>query len=236
MPTVAGLKRRAYAHIRSKLVRGDFSPGRGLSNRALARELGISPVPIREAICQLEAEGVLEQRPQSGTYPRVLSRQEWLHLFELREVLEGNAAYHAAARVTPRQLARMQKACDRFQRIIDRVVAGKYATYEGPLAAQLSECELPFHTTILEAAGNPIAMRIIDQFQVISIALEAMRRLIAPMGPELIERLEENQREHLAILRALKAGDGDAARAAVIRHFTSGRRWILIDVERSKTK
>ena len=91
------LKDRAYQYVRAKLAVGDFLPGRGLSDRTLAKEMGVSRTPVREAIRQLETEGFVVQVRGSGTYPRRLTEEEIVELYDLRELLEGYAAARAGS-------------------------------------------------------------------------------------------------------------------------------------------
>jgi DNA-binding GntR family transcriptional regulator len=104
----ASLKQRAYDHIRQKLMSGVLIGGSRISDAELAEEIGISRTPVREAIIQLETEGVIEQIPRFGSFIRMLSREELIHLYELREVLEGHNAAMAAERATPEEVRRLE--------------------------------------------------------------------------------------------------------------------------------
>src|SRR5262245_5901602 len=97
----------AYDHIRSKLVQGALETG-DLSEPILARELGISRTPIREAIRQLESEGLLEQRAKQGTYIRRPDRHELEEIYQVRILLEPYAAGEAAQRCTAADLRDLQ--------------------------------------------------------------------------------------------------------------------------------
>ena len=114
-------KQRAYDHIRDKLMVGELAAGCRLSNRALAREIGISIIPVREAISQLVSEGLLEHKPRVGTFVVEPSRQEIAELCELREALEAYAASRAAERISDGELAEMQRCCDAMDVILEEV-------------------------------------------------------------------------------------------------------------------
>jgi DNA-binding GntR family transcriptional regulator len=137
-------------------------------------------------------------------------------------------------RITRRQLAGMRLQCDRFQRLIDDVVAGKYRRMEGDLNMRLSDCELGFHSTLVKAGGNPMVSKMLQQFQILGQVFEAMRNLAPPLDAQMVARLEENQREHLEILKALRRGDAEAAREALVRHFATGLRLCLMDLARDR--
>lgn len=108
----------AYERIRDALRKGAFQPGEGLRTRTLAKALGVSTTPVREALARLVAQKVLAVDPVNGTpYVPVITREQLLEIFELREVLEQLAAQHAAENITDEEMrhldtlrARMKKA------------------------------------------------------------------------------------------------------------------------------
>ena len=72
----ATLKQRAYNHIRRQVMTGRLSPGARLCNRGLAKEIGVSLIPVREAISQLVSEGLAEHRPRLGAFVVRVGREE----------------------------------------------------------------------------------------------------------------------------------------------------------------
>src|SRR5687768_18315906 len=83
---------RVIAEMRRRIIRGDIQPGEPLSELALAEEFGVSRTPVREALKQLQTEGLIEIRPRVGTFVTTPSRREITELFEMKELLEGAAA------------------------------------------------------------------------------------------------------------------------------------------------
>ena len=108
------LKKLAYDHIRMNLFNGNLSPGMLLSPVTLAKEIGVSHTPVREAISQLESEGLVEQLPRVGARVKVIDRRELEELFDLREMLEGGAAAKAAERITAGEIAELRDLSERF--------------------------------------------------------------------------------------------------------------------------
>src|SRR5258708_8809424 len=108
-PTSIGEK--AYQYLRGKILSGEFSPGTALSEASLARELGNSRGPLREAIRRLTGEGFLRQTPSGGSVVVDFSRRDVAELYELREALEvyavGKAAEH---RLRPAELETLEHA------------------------------------------------------------------------------------------------------------------------------
>jgi DNA-binding GntR family transcriptional regulator len=82
------IRERAYGYIQQKIINGDYPAGRAISELALSKELGSSRTPIREAIGQLVAEGLVELIPNRGAVVAQFGRNDVLELFELREALE----------------------------------------------------------------------------------------------------------------------------------------------------
>jgi len=99
-PSRAGLAEQAYLSIRERILRGQLALGSVLSRRRLAEELGMSMLPLTEAVQRLQAEGLLESRPQVGTRVRIPSEQDVRELFIIREALESQSARMFAERAS----------------------------------------------------------------------------------------------------------------------------------------
>lgn len=129
--------------IREAIMDGRLAPGQRLKEEELARELGISRTPVREALLILQTDGLVEASPNRGATVRSYDLDDLGDLYMLRAALEGVAARLAAERATPRELAKLRRSCDRFD-----AVAG-----EGSLNDLVRE-NLVFHDAILDIAGN----------------------------------------------------------------------------------
>src|SRR5215471_2246502 len=101
--SMASLAEQAYLSIRERILRGQLALGQVLSRRRLAEELGMSMLPITEAVQRLQAEGLLESRPQVGTRVRIPGEQDVRELFIIREALESQSARIFAERATMAQ-------------------------------------------------------------------------------------------------------------------------------------
>jgi GntR family transcriptional regulator, rspAB operon transcriptional repressor len=97
-PALQGLPQQAYRAIREQILRGRFVLGSAISRRRLAAELGMSIVPISDAIQRLVQEGLIESRPQVGTRIRIPSETDIRDRFVVREALESQAARLLVAR------------------------------------------------------------------------------------------------------------------------------------------
>ena len=104
---------QAYAAIRENILRGHLRPGTPLSRRRLAEELGMSIVPIAEALRRLEDDRLVESRARAGTRVRIHTDDDVRELYELREALESQSARLFSQRATPGQrLERRRRAAD----------------------------------------------------------------------------------------------------------------------------
>ena len=128
--------------IREAILDGRLDPGSRLKEEELARELGISRTPVREALLMLQAEGLIETTPNRGAVVRTHDAEDLIDLYQLRALLEGYAARQAAARVTEAELEMLRESCDRFDKIA------------GDDFRELVKENLLFHSAIHAAAGS----------------------------------------------------------------------------------
>ncbi len=104
-----------YKILRERIEQSQYAPSQRLVIDSIARELGISQVPIREAIRRLEAEGLVLYSANSGPFVAPVSREQWFQLMEMLAVLEGYATAAAAARIGPAEIKLLRKIKDRME-------------------------------------------------------------------------------------------------------------------------
>src|ERR1700683_4969517 len=108
-----GLAGEAYVTVRERILRGDLAIGQVISRRKVAAELGMSFLPVSEALLRLEHEGLLESRPRAGTRVRVPTRHDVQGHYVVREALEVQAAMLFATRSTPDERSELMKLAAR---------------------------------------------------------------------------------------------------------------------------
>jgi len=108
-PEDSSLAGEAYLVVRQRILRGELPIGRSISRRRLASELGMSFLPVSEALLRLEFEGLLESRPRAGTRVRIPTPQDVRGNYLVREALEGQAARLFAEAATAEEMAELQK-------------------------------------------------------------------------------------------------------------------------------
>ncbi|GAA2632512.1 GntR family transcriptional regulator [Dactylosporangium fulvum] len=186
----------AYREIRGRIIDGRYGPGHRLVLSSLARELDVSPVPVREAIRRLEAEGLVHFERNVGARVATLQNEEWERLVEMLALLDGYAFAAAAPCVTAEQIteARALNAALR---------AGAAAR---PLDhGQLMALHRRFHRTIYGCCPNRYMIEALDG---IWARIDASR-VLASLYPEV--RLPAAVDEHDALLDLLESGAHDAA-------------------------
>lgn len=188
------------AQLRERLARGALRPGDQIRQEILADELGLSVVPVREALKTLEAEGQVEYFPHRGYFVARLDIEELTEAYRIRELLEAEAVARAVPRLADEDLARLAEAI----RDIDKHARA------GDLSA-VTAANRRFHFTLFEAAGMP---RLANFIRILWDATEAYRSLYFAEQAHL--RLIN--REHRAILKAIRAGDVAEAVALAGRH------------------
>lgn len=137
----------AYSHIKVRLIRGEFAPGMRLTEQQFASDVGSSRTPVREALRRLVAEGLLEFKPNVGTFVRTWTIKEIGELFDLRVLLESEVAAAAAENIAADEI-------DHLSALQDRVESNGVDLAIGNLG-RISELNREFHRIIAQASNNP---------------------------------------------------------------------------------
>lgn len=214
------LSRQIARQLGDQIARGKIEVGAKLPTETRLCELfGVSRTAVREAIALLRSQGLIET--QRGVGSRVVGRErrhaspvrhirattveEILQVLELRMGLEPQAASLAAQRHTPQEAQRLQTAHSRFVEACRR-------------GGQARQEDYRFHRTIIEATHNPCFLALYQPLH--QEAIPRARLLAGEMEEDAVGGyLERIEHEHEAVLMAILSGDGDAAFAAMQRHF-----------------
>ncbi|HUK32579.1 MAG TPA: GntR family transcriptional regulator [Vicinamibacterales bacterium] len=136
----ASLAASAYAHVRRRIMRGEMSIGESVSRRKVAAELGMSFLPVSEALLRLEFEGMLESRPRAGTRVRIPSREDVQGHYLVREILEAEAARRFAAHATRSERAGLMRMAARVDALAVKKGRGPYLAMHHRLHSRIAEC------------------------------------------------------------------------------------------------
>ncbi len=196
---------RVHERLRGDILAGRIAQGERLKISDLARRYGLSHMPVREALQQLQGEGLVELLPNRGASVRRMDARFVRDIFDIRAALESFLAARAADEITPIQLAELER--------IEAAYQG--AAARGDLAERVALNQL-FHRTISIVSGNVEAVRLLDLHAGLVGALRV--RFGYAEG-----RTEEIRREHAALLDALARHDGAAAAAIHAEHVRHAR-------------
>lgn len=212
-----GLRDRVYELVLETLMRSDIEPGSRLSIDTVARDLNVSPTPVREALVLLERTGLVTREAHKGyRIAPPISDGQLEALFDTRLVLEGGAtelAARNAATVVP-QLEQALAA----QREVTKRVKSAARTAEIPVALlrEYFDADWNFHHVIFEGTHNPF---LLDMSEAISTRVHRMRQSVQTG----ISDADDAVTEHAAVLDAFKGGDPGIAGAAMRDHIEKVR-------------
>src|ERR1700730_17197961 len=145
------LGEEVYETLKALVMEHSLAPGDRINIDALARELDVSPTPVREALGRLESDGLVRKRPLAGyTVTPLLSRQEFTDMFDMRLVLEGTAARWAAQRADPSQRELIQAEA------ATTMTPGEPDADGWSSHAAFTKLDARFHDVVAEATGNPL--------------------------------------------------------------------------------
>jgi DNA-binding GntR family transcriptional regulator len=197
------LRQSVYEALVELVIAGRLSPGQHLVETELARQLGVSRQPVREALHRLEAEGWVDLRPNQGAFVHVPTDQEVDQLLDVRELLEVETARLAARAVTADHMARLRAICR----------DGEAAVAAGDTERFVS-LNNSFHAALAEIAGNAV---LAELSAIVGRRSRWYYRLVAPM------REHESSAEHMSMVEAIEAGDGEQAAKVARGHVERTR-------------
>ncbi len=218
-PAGLTLAQHAYFVIQERILKGDFPLGAPLSRRRLATELGMSLIPVNEALQSLENDGLVESRPRVGTRVCQPSAQEIRDRYQVREALETQVARLFAERASPAariQLLGMAKDLDAmFGNIAAPPAAGREFLFS------VHSLHRRFHLHIAESTGCNALCNAIEHNHVLVFNwlydISAQRPALPPHF-------------HQSLVEALNSGDVDVADAAMRAHIRQGLETVLEEI------
>lgn len=209
------LSAKVYQDLREMIMSGQLQPGERLTLAGMAAALGTSAMPVREAINKLAADEALEILPNKSVRVPVMTRSRFQELVVIRLVVEGLAVETAAKRITAEQLTRLAGLEQAFCREI---------ALDEPDVNQLIQINKQFHFTAYAAAQMPALISLIEGLwlrigPVLNLHLRNSRSRRGSNPPAV--------KAHSALLDALRAGDGAAAKTALAMDINSAAEVIL---------
>ncbi len=190
-----------YERLLSKILEQELAPGTLVSELSLAKELGVSRTPVHRAVRELIADGLVVERGRRRPVIAKFSGEDVTDLFEMRKLLEGEAAFRAATRIDRQTLLLLRASADQIRRNLRR----------SDLLDRWTAFDETFHKKIARSAGSARLLADIGRYRLIHRGLNKtlFTRELVPQA--LLE--------HGAILDALERRDPAGARDAMTRHI-----------------
>lgn len=205
MSKTSSLSHQVVDDLRRDIIAGAFAPGSWLKTDELARRYSVSANPVREALWRLQGEGFVIANPNQGARIRVVDDDFVRNIFEIREALEPLFLRRFCYRATPTDLERLREAAANFAEI---------ASQKSPDFGPLNSANKAFHGIILEGEVNQQAIEVMQRYD----GLVNATRSRLPNSPA---SLRSRVVQHADIVKAIEAGDADAAVAAGAAHVRS---------------
>lgn len=204
-----GLSTRVYHQIRSEILKGALMPGESVTEMGLAKDCGVSRTPVREALRQLELEGLVELIPNKGAVILGISPEDICDIYQIRAMLEGGAAERAAQKATDEDIRRLTEILDLTEFYISR-----------QNMQQLQAMDGQFHQLIYEMSGSRMFKRLLkDLHYYIGLTRDASLKSEG--------RAAQSVREHRAVLEAIAEHDGKKASRLMSLHVNKALENVL---------
>lgn len=198
----ATLSQSVQRAIRDMIIKGAIAPGERINEVHLAKKLGVSRGPIREALSRLQAEGVLTYHANRGMTVSTLSAQDAYEVYTLRGMLEEEAVLIAWPNLTQEDLCHFAQLVDEFKD------AGVQSN-----PRRIVECDTEFHNAIVTASGHS---RLLEAHRRLDTVNEVMFQMVSRHLPARIDRVVEI---HELLIDALRGGDAKYAARAFRQHY-----------------
>ncbi|WP_246945081.1 GntR family transcriptional regulator [Bacillus pinisoli] len=211
----------AYKYIKGAIIDGRFEPGMRLGEESLAKELNLSRTPVREAIKQLEADGLVVPLKR-GVSVRNFTTEDIRQIYDLRTLLEGYAASQAAIYRTEEDLERMEIANLHYEKAIHKCKASDLASIK-----EIVDVNQQFHEVIVGAAKNAHIHFHLSKVVVVPIVYRSFYWYNQ-------FQLQQSLEFHKIILQAIRHQEPERARIAMHEHIYQGRDHVLRHLENIK--
>ncbi len=195
------LRGRVYKKIREDILSGVYHENEELKENTLGLELGVSRTPVREALRQLELEGLVTMIPNKGAYVTGITSKDIHDIYTIRSYLEGLCARWACEHITEAQIEALEEV----------LYLSDFHARRGH-HEQLVELDNKFHELIYNACGSKILNHVLSDFHQY---VERVRKITLAMP----SRAAKSNKEHADIVEAIKKRDGKLAEALAYEHI-----------------
>lgn len=204
---------KAYEWIRDAIESGELEMGTPLPENLLAREIGVSRTPIREALRSLEQDGYVKIIPQKGAFVSEISLEDLKEIYDIRKLLEPFAALSAVNRIPEEEIDEMEKG---WKALKKAALAGEVDL------TRVSEMDLLLHLTITKYATNKRIGAIITRYH-------AQIKRFQKLSAQSLSNIHETIGQHLEILEKLRERDARGLSSLLYEHIAKSESNIMKD-------
>lgn len=216
------LQQLVAERLRTAILEGRFKPGEWLRQERLAQDLGVSQMPVREALKALAAEGLVEHIPYRGVRVQVFYAEDVEDLYDHRCFLESRAARAAAGNITTAELDELK---DLHRRMVENILPAQLAEYR--------RLNRRFHEVIYTASRRRFLIRTLAQLWA-AFPNMLLSNFATTAGSPLMERDDSDIREHAELIEALETRDAQRAEALITRHIQTTKQMLISSIGTGK--
>jgi len=198
------LRGRVFKEIREKILSGVYKDGMELREITIGDELGVSRTPVREALRQLELEGLVKIVPNKGAYVTSINSKDIRDIYKMRSLLEGLCAKWATRNITEEQIDELEEIILLSEFYLNKKSDGK--------AMHMSEMDGKFHLVLYKAANSRMLEHVLKDFH-------KYVQVARTMSVKSEERARKSIEEHKEILEAIRQKDEEKAEMLANRHI-----------------
>lgn len=199
------LSNKAYTELRKKILSNQLTSGTRLKEDEWSKKLDANRMAIREALTRLLGEQLIVQGEKGGFFVKTLTLEDSHRIRELREILEVGALRLLIPKITPVQIAELDRICEDFSSMVERGYFGGAC-----------EADVKFHETLIECAGNE---RLVELYQASNIPL--FHQKLGKTQTHM-DDYELTDQEHREIVAGIKEGNIKRAEDALMKHLIRG--------------
>ena len=197
------LRGKVFQKVREDILSGVYKEHEELRETVLSKKLGVSRTPVREALRQLELEGLVTMIPNKGAYVTGISQKDVYDIYRIRSVLEGLCARWATEHITEEQIEGLEEIILLSEFHLER---------SGEQAGQVTELDGKFHKVLYEASNSRILEHVLSDFH-------KYVKMARTLSVEEQDRAVKSVEEHREILEAIRNKDAGRAEALADRHI-----------------
>ncbi len=195
------LRGRVFTKIRDDILNGVYKEHEELKEARIGKELGVSRTPVREALRQLELEGLVQIIPNRGAFVTGISAKDVRDIYMIRSRLEGLCARWACEHITREQLESME----------ENVYLAEFHAGKGHME-QMAELDNQFHHTLYKACDSKMLEHLLNDYH--EYLLRVRKKALSS-----IDRGTASNKEHRSIMEAIRAGNADLAERLASEHM-----------------